>query len=348
MSKRTSICKIFRENGLKITIEANTTTVNFLDVTLDLRSGKHSPYNKPGNTPLYVHKKSNHPPSILENIPATINKRLSEISSDEDCFISAKPIYQDALNASGYHHNLAFNRNQQANKRKRQRQIIWFNPPYSKNVETNIGQCFLKLIDRHFPKSSHLHKIFNRITVKISYSCMKSVKAIISNHNRSVMQKPAQPKTPNCNCHVKANCPMAGNCLDESIVYQATVTTDSTTETYVGHCDTTFKARCSNHLSSFKHSKHRNSTELSKHVWNVKDQNTRYCITWRRIKQSTAYSNITKKCNLCLWEKFLLYANRTWPHSINATSSFLHVDTTESLYYARTLVLLDINSQPIY
>ena len=131
---------------------------------------------------------------------------------------------------------------------------------------------------------------------------MKSVKTIISNHNRSVLQNPVQPKTPNCNCRVKANCPMAGNCLDESIVYQAIVTTDSTTETYVGHCDTTFKARYSNHLSSFKHSKHRNSTELSKHVRNLKDENTRYCITWRRIKQSTAYSNITKKCNLCLWE----------------------------------------------
>ena len=43
--------------------------VNFLDVTLDLRSGLYKPYNKPNDTPLYVHKNSNHPPSILKNPP---------------------------------------------------------------------------------------------------------------------------------------------------------------------------------------------------------------------------------------------------------------------------------------
>ena len=73
-------CQIFRENDLKITVEANMTKVNFLDVTLDLQSGKHYPYTKEGNIPLYVHKKSNHPPSILKNIPESINKRLSDIS----------------------------------------------------------------------------------------------------------------------------------------------------------------------------------------------------------------------------------------------------------------------------
>ena len=172
---------------------------------------------------------------------------------------------------------------------------------------------------------------FSNIYNFTTHSCHQ----IFDRNTKNIMQETVQPKTPNCNCHVKANCPMAGNCLDESIIYQATVTTDSATETYVWHCDTTFKARYSNQLSSFKHSKHRNSTELSKHVWNLKDQNTRYCITWHRIKQSTAYSNITKNCNLCLWEIFLLYANRTWPHSINATNSFVRVDMPESFYYAQ-------------
>ena len=45
------LCKIFRENGLKITIEANKTIVNFLDVTLDLQSGKHYPFTKEGKGP---------------------------------------------------------------------------------------------------------------------------------------------------------------------------------------------------------------------------------------------------------------------------------------------------------
>ena len=55
------ICKTFQENNLRITIEANKKVVNFLDVTLDLNTGKHMPYMKPNNNPIYVHSLSNHP-----------------------------------------------------------------------------------------------------------------------------------------------------------------------------------------------------------------------------------------------------------------------------------------------
>ena len=102
------LCSIFAKYGLKITIEANKKVVNFLDVTLNLASGKYLPYNKPGNIPLYVNKKSNHPPRIIENIPQSINKRLSEISIDEDSFSKAAALYQKALDDSGYNHKLAF------------------------------------------------------------------------------------------------------------------------------------------------------------------------------------------------------------------------------------------------
>ena len=103
------LCKIFRENDLKITIEGKKTIVNFLDVTLDLQSGKDYPYTEEGNVPLYVHKKPNHLPSILKNVPDSINKRLSEISSDLQCFDDAKTVDQEALNKSGYNYNLSYN-----------------------------------------------------------------------------------------------------------------------------------------------------------------------------------------------------------------------------------------------
>ena len=95
------LCSIFAKYGLKITIEANKKEVNFLDVTLNLANGKYLPYNKPGNIPLYVNKKSNHPPRIIENIPKSINKRLSEVSIDEDSFSKAAPLHQKALDDSG-------------------------------------------------------------------------------------------------------------------------------------------------------------------------------------------------------------------------------------------------------
>ena len=64
---------IFGKMGLKIT--ANQ-IVNFLDITLDLENAKFAPYRKPNNQPLYVDSRSNHPPSILKQIPISINNSL--------------------------------------------------------------------------------------------------------------------------------------------------------------------------------------------------------------------------------------------------------------------------------
>ena len=41
------ICQVFAENQLKITIDANMTVVDFLDVTLDISNGSYKPYAKP-------------------------------------------------------------------------------------------------------------------------------------------------------------------------------------------------------------------------------------------------------------------------------------------------------------
>ena len=49
---------------------------------------------------------------------------------------------------------------------------------------TDYGKVFLKLLKKHFPASHVLHKIFNKNTVKSSYSCMKTV---ISPHNKSIL-----------------------------------------------------------------------------------------------------------------------------------------------------------------
>ena len=58
------------------------------------------------------------------------------------------------------------------------------NPPFSRNVTTNVAQRFLNLLDIHFPKSNKLHKIFNRNTVKVSYCCTENLSSIIKTHNK--------------------------------------------------------------------------------------------------------------------------------------------------------------------
>ena len=94
--------------------------------------------------------------------------------------------------------------------------------------------------------------------------------------------------------------------LKWNIIYQAEVTTSHSKQTYIGLCDTSFKSRYWNHTCSFRNERYRNSTELSKYVWGLKDKKTDYQIRWRCIRHARSYSNVTKKCNLCLWEKYYI------------------------------------------
>ena len=91
------ICDIFRNNKLEVTIEANLKKVDFLDITMELDTDIFRPYIKPNTVPLYINSLSNHPPSVIKNIPDAINKRLSKISCNETVFNTAAPVYQEAL-----------------------------------------------------------------------------------------------------------------------------------------------------------------------------------------------------------------------------------------------------------
>jgi hypothetical protein len=81
---------------------------------------------------------------------------------------------------------------------------------------------------------------------------------------------------------------------------------DGDKQTYIGLTATDFKARYTNHKFSLTHSDKRNATELSKHVWKLRDNNTPYELSWAVVKKSYAYSNTAKMCNLCLNEKFYI------------------------------------------
>ena len=66
--------------------------------------------------------------------------------------------------------------NTKENNEKRRRKITWFNPPFSRNVATNIGKIFFTLLSACFPANNKLQKIINKNTIKLSCSCMSSIK----------------------------------------------------------------------------------------------------------------------------------------------------------------------------
>ena len=102
------LCSAFQELGLKITAEINYKAVNFLDVTLNLTNESYKPYRKRNNELLYIHKESNHPPSITKHLLAAINRRIASLSSEEQTFNSVAPTYDNALKQSNYKTKLQY------------------------------------------------------------------------------------------------------------------------------------------------------------------------------------------------------------------------------------------------
>ena len=81
----------------------------------------------------------------------------------------------------------------------------------------------ISLINKHFPLTHKYRKIFNRNTIKISYSCIPNVKSNISTHNKKILNKPVNQNNRKCNCINKNTSPLNGNCLLENILYVATI-----------------------------------------------------------------------------------------------------------------------------
>jgi len=243
---------------------------------------------------------------VIKAIPPGINRRLSNISSSEAVFNSVKDTYQKALDDAGHSYQLHYEVPIHQNHRNRQRKITWYNPPFDRNVATNIGHKFLSIVTKCFPVTHPLHQICNRNTLKLSYCTMPNMQQLIQMDNRKKLGHQPDPITPPCNCRDKNNCPLNGGCRAKNVIYQAEVRSPTSTETYVGLTSNEFKTRLSNHKSTFRHEGKRLATELSKHVWDLKDQNKEFEIKWKILCRAKAYSNVSKRCNLCTAEKFFI------------------------------------------
>ena len=161
---------------------------------------------------------------------------------------------------------------------------------------------FLQLIDKHF-KRHRFSKIFNRNNIKVSYSCLPNLAATIKSHNIN-LETNTTPEIYKCNCRVKESCPLNGNCLAKSLVYIGKVNCNREEDTYIGLTENSFKDRLYKHRNSFKYRTKNNSTELSKCIWDLKDQGTADIhIKWDILEHARPYQNGAKRCNLCTTEK---------------------------------------------
>ena len=129
----------------------------------------YEPYRKSNNDPVYINKYANHPPNIIYEVPKAISKRLTSTSCNKNVFNRNIGIYNTALKNRSFDQTLTYDEqneptsdsvNEESNQtRKRKRNIIWYNPPYSMNVKTNVGKIF----------SNCFENIFHRLTLCITY-----------------------------------------------------------------------------------------------------------------------------------------------------------------------------------
>ena len=68
--------KLFKEKDLDIIIQCNLKITNYLNITLNLNNSSYHPYRKPNEETNYIHINSDHPSSIIKEIPRSIEKRL--------------------------------------------------------------------------------------------------------------------------------------------------------------------------------------------------------------------------------------------------------------------------------
>ena len=134
---------------------------------------------------------------------------------------------------------------------------------------------------------------------------MSNVKSIISQHNKKVLSG-GQSEIPRCECDLGVS-PVENRCGIKGVVYQATVSYDGDkTDTYTGLTERKFIERHKEHLTNFETRNKKNSTKLSRKIWDLQDKNKIYEIKWKILQQSKPYYAGGKECRLCLEENGII------------------------------------------
>ena len=119
----------------------------------------------------------------------------------------------------------------------------------------------------------------------------------------------------------KAECPMEGNCQINYVVYKCVVTRPLPKKSIsVGE----WKSRFYNHKLSIKHKRYSSKRTLSSYMWHLKSTSSETRnLKWSVLRCTPPYSNISKKCLLCLYEKLEIVNYQNQKELLNKRSELL-------------------------
>ena len=140
--------------------------------------------------------------------------------------------------------------------------------------------------------------------MKVRYSCTQNVASIIKSNNKKLINRSIKNTLP-CNCWKKHECLLGGKCRTEDIVQKCVASVHGYPNKVSLRTAGGVKQRFYKHQISFNNECHSTDTTFSKYVWEVKKKlKIMPSLRWYIIESVPAYSNISKKCQLCLQEKF--------------------------------------------
>ena len=129
---------------------------------------------------------------------------------------------------------------------------------HSKNQYLQKLFIFLLIFKVSTSKKIIIFTVFStEITSQLAIAAPKNtMKSIITNHNKTILDKSQTLYKKNLNCINKNTCPLNEECQADNIIYQAS--------------EIPFKKRFAKHKKSFSNEQYKNETKFSKEEWNIK------------------------------------------------------------------------------
>ena len=125
---------------------------------------------------------------------------------------------------------------------------------------------------------------------------MPNIKSALNSHNRKIFHLPVNSQSRTCSCIKKTDCPLKEKCLSQNTLYQADISSENLkTKIYYGMSGKKFKTRFLNHKKSFNHEKHKDDTQLSNELWNIKASKEEPVLVLKILGQYQPFNVNTKR-----------------------------------------------------
>ena len=166
---------------------------------------------------------------------------------------------------------------------------------------------------------------------------MHNLSKIYKGHNSNITSPPCNQLTL-CNCREIGECTMDGKCQIMDATYDCRVTSSVPQKIYFRLAEGKWKQRYNNHKTSFYHKRYSHETLLSSYVWPLKETlDVTPSLKWSVVRCATPYSNISNKCLLCLFQKFLIITYQRQHELSNKRSELFCKCRHENKYLLKNL-----------